>query len=119
VADRYWPGRTGRSFAYGSLLRSGAELRMGSDAPVAPLDPWIAISAGVSRSRDGREAWHPEQRLPLDVALAASARTEVETGAVADLIVLERDPFECDGTELRDMRVAATLLGGRFSHRKF
>lgn len=117
VAERYWPGRTGRSFAYGSLLRSGAELRMGSDAPVAPLDPWIAISAGVSRTRDGREAWHPEQRLPLVEALAASARTEVAEGEPADLIVLERDPFECESDELREMRVAATLLGGRFTHR--
>lgn len=117
VADRYWAGRTGRSFAYGSLLRSGAELRMGSDAPVAPLDPWIAISAGVTRSRGGRDVWHPEQRLPIEAALTASARSGFAEGEPADLVVLERDPLSCDEGELRDMRVAATLLGGRFTHR--
>lgn len=119
VADRYWTGRTGGAFAFGSLLRAGAELRLGSDAPVAPLDPWIGISAGVSRSRDGRNAWHPEQRLPLDAALAASARTTLAVGEPADLVVVDRDPYDTSSDELRDMHVSATLLGGRFTWRAF
>ena len=53
VADRYWAGRTDRAFAFGSLHRAGVRLALGSDAPVAPLDPWIAVDAAVSRSRDG------------------------------------------------------------------
>ena len=73
VADRYWAGRTHRAFAYRSLLDAGAELVLGSDAPVAPLDPWITLAAAVHRSADGRPSWHPEQEIPLDVALAASA----------------------------------------------
>jgi predicted amidohydrolase YtcJ len=117
VADHHWAGRTGRAFAFGSLHRSGAELRLGSDAPVAPLDPWISLSAATSRSRGDREAWHPEQRLPLDVALAASVRTALAVGQPADLVLVERDPYASDRDELRTMPVAATLLGGRFTHR--
>ena len=117
VADRHWSGRTGRAFAFGSLHRSGAALRLGSDAPVAPLDPWISLSAATSRSRGEREAWHPEQRLPLDVALAASVRTSLAVGQPADLVLTDRDPYASDRDELRAMPVAATLLGGRFTWR--
>lgn len=54
VAEHYWPGRTGRAFALRSLLDSGASVVFGSDAPVAPLDPWVAVSAAVARARPGR-----------------------------------------------------------------
>ncbi|HEY8720856.1 amidohydrolase [Pengzhenrongella sp.] len=117
VADRHWAGRTGRAFAYGDLRAAGATLALGSDAPVAPLDPWLAISAAVHRTRNGREPWHPEQRLPLDVALAASTggRAAPEPGDVADLAILEADPYAVDPAGLRAMAVAGTLLGGRWT----
>lgn len=117
VADRHWRGRTDRAFAFGSLHQAGATLRFGSDAPVAVLDPWVAISAATSRSRDGRVPWHPEQRVPLDVALAASmrGRTRPTVGDVADLAVLDADPYQLTADELRELPVAATLLGGRFT----
>lgn len=117
VADHHWAGRTDRAFAFGSLHRAGAELRLGSDAPVAPLDPWISISAATARSRGEREAWHPEQQVPLDVALAASTRSTLAVGQPADLVITGRDPYASDRDELRDMPVAATLLGGRFTWR--
>jgi hypothetical protein len=120
IAEVYWPGRTGRAFPLESLEAAGVALRLGSDAPVAPLDPWIAMAAAVTRSRDGREPWHPEQRLPAAVALAASTdgRASVVGGSVADLVVLEADPLASDSIGvLREMPVAATLLAGRFTHR--
>lgn len=117
VADRHWAGRTGRAFAFGSLLRAGAELRLGSDAPVAPLDPWQAIASAVGRERDGREAWHPEQRIPVVDALRASVRSEIAIGAPADIAVLEADPLAAPLDVLRGMPVAATFLAGRATHR--
>lgn len=117
VADRYWAGRTGHAFALKSLRDAGAELSLGSDAPVAPLDPWVTIAAAVGRARDGREPWHPEQSISVDDALAASVRTRVAVGEQADLAVLELDPFTALPDQLRSMPVAATLLGGRFTHR--
>jgi predicted amidohydrolase YtcJ len=117
VADRHWHGRTDRAFAFRSLHDAGATVHLGSDAPVAPLDPWLAISAAVSRSRDGRDAWHPEQSLPVDLALSASARGRytVAEGEAADLVVLGADPLTASAEELRTMPVDATMLGGRWT----
>ena len=117
VADRHWAGRTGRSFAFGSLHRAGVALRLGSDAPVAPLDPWQAIASATTRSRGDREAWHPEQAIPFEVAYAASTRGRlgIAVGEVADLAVLEADPATASRDELRALPVAATLVGGGFT----
>ena len=117
VADRYWAGRTGRAFAYASLRAAGATIVLGSDAPVAPLDPWLAIAAAVHRTRGGREPWHLEQAIGLDVALAASTggRAEVAVGDVADLAIVDVDPYEADAETLRAMPVSGTLLGGRWT----
>lgn len=119
VADRYWRGRTGDAFPLASLLAAGATLRFGSDAPVAPLDPWQGIATAVTRSRDEREPWHPEQRIPLEVALAGSMRGRLrpQLGDLADLAILDADPFGMPVEALRTMPVAGTLLGGRWTWR--
>lgn len=115
VSERFWAGRTDRLYAFRSLLDAGATLLFGSDAPVAPLDPWVAIDAAVTRERDGRPAWHPEQRITPQEALAASTRSTVAVGQPADLAIVDRDPLVPD---LRTMPVAATLLAGRYTHKE-
>ncbi|WP_022891914.1 amidohydrolase [Agromyces subbeticus] len=119
VADHYWAGRTDRAFMLAELAAAGVELALGSDAPVAPLDPWVAIAAAVGRSRDGREPWHPEQAIEARVALAASTGghgSAVQAGGPADLTIVDVDPFAASVDELRTMPVAATLVGGRITH---
>ena len=119
VADRYWAGRTDRAFAFGALHDAGVRLALGSDAPVAPLDPWVAVDAAVSRSRDGRPAWHPEQAIDRRVALESSVDGRgltVAVGAPADLVVLDADPLVAP---LRGMPVAGTLVAGGWTHRAF
>jgi predicted amidohydrolase YtcJ len=119
VADHYWAGRTDRAFAYGDLVAAGASLALGSDAPVAPLDPWLAIAAAVHRSRDGRPAWHPEQAVSRETALAASVRggLPIADDDPADLVIVDRDPMTTSPDELRAMPVAGTLLGSRWTWR--
>lgn len=116
VAERYWVGRTDRAFTLRSILDAGGTLSLGSDAPVAPLDPWQAIASAVGRSRDGRAPWHPEQSITVAEALAASTRTGsavVRGGEIADLVIVDRDPYTASPDELRSMPVAATILNGR------
>ncbi|MEU4670799.1 amidohydrolase family protein [Amycolatopsis sp. NPDC023774] len=118
VADRHWYGRTDRAYAYRALLEAGARLEIGSDAPVAPLDPWDGIAAAVGRTDDDRPAWHPEQAIPLADALAAASggRRGVAVGDVADLMITAADPSHLSPAQLRDMPLTATILAGKPTH---
>ncbi|ORY88866.1 hypothetical protein BCR35DRAFT_288693 [Leucosporidium creatinivorum] len=124
LADRFWEGRTSRAFPYRSLIDGGAKIRMGSDCPVAPLEPWGAMAAGVSRERQGEEGlggWHPEQALSHREAYEGSTwsgRASIEVGDVADLCVTNGDPLAASAKELRAMVVVGTLLEGRWTHRE-
>ncbi|MET0304046.1 MAG: amidohydrolase family protein, partial [Microbacteriaceae bacterium] len=114
VADVIWQGRTDRAFAFESLLSVGARIVLGSDAPVAPLDPWISMAAAVSRSRDGRDPWHPEQRVSALAAWRASTgRTGLAVGDPADVVVTDLDPLVATDEQLRSFPVAATIVAGR------
>ena len=116
VTDHYWAGRGDRAYAFRTMLDAGATLEFGSDAPVAPLDPWITMAAAVTRSRDGREPWHPEQSVPVSAALAASQGgvAALAEGGLADLVVTDADPLTA---ALRDMPVHATMVAGEWTYR--
>jgi predicted amidohydrolase YtcJ len=118
VADRHWPDRTATAFPYGSLLRAGARLELGSDAPVSEPDPWKAIADAVYRTDDDRPPWHIEQAIPLRAALeaASAGRSTVEVGDPADLVVVPADPASLSNQDLRSLPVLATMVGGRLTH---
>lgn len=122
LTDRVWAGQTAQPYPLRALADTGANLLFGSDAPVTPLDPWAGMASAVFRTRDGRDAWQPQQRVEAATALAASTRggsvvpARIEPGDVADLAICERDPLTADEAGLRGMRVGATLLGGRLTH---
>lgn len=116
LVNRLWAQQTSIGYPLASLRDAGVTLRFGSDAPVAALDPWQAISAAVSRTDDDREAWRPEERLSIDDALAASVRSALRPGDVADLVVVGADPLTATGPQLRVMPVETTVLAGRVTH---
>ena len=123
LADLHWSGATSRAFPYAALLAAGADIVLGSDAPVAPLDPWDAVASAVHRSLDDRDAWHPDQHLTLPQALSAASggRACVRVGDVADLVLLAEDPADVlvrgGPGALRSPEVLGTLVGGRWTHR--
>ncbi len=119
AADANWGDRTDRAFPLRSLLAAGATLALGSDAPVAPLDPWTAMSAATTRSAlDGRGPWHPEQAITRTEALFASSRgrARIRVGDPADIAVLDADPLGVPDRTFASMPVAATLVAGRFTY---
>ena len=128
LADRFWSGTTSLPYAYRALLDSGATVVNGSDAPIEELDPLEGLRAGVLRTLDAREAWHPEQAVTVEEALIASTvapawlarderrRGKLVPGYFADLVVLDRDPLTCEPDELAETRVVATMLGGTWTH---
>ncbi|MDQ0612697.1 putative amidohydrolase YtcJ [Microbacterium sp. W4I4] len=120
MVEDLWRHQQAVSYPLATLLTAGIRVRFGSDAPVAPLDPWVTIAAAVHRTDDERALWHPEDRVSIDQALLASSRhgdASIGLGAVADLVLCGADPRAAGREELRRMRVAATILGGRVTFR--
>ena len=118
------PERARWQYPFGDLHRAGARLAMGSDWPVSTPDPLAAIHTAVNRTaygepgRAGTEPFLPEQAVALETAFAAYTSGSawlnhrddagvLEPGSVADLVVLDRDPFA--GPPERDRRGAGRL----------
>jgi hypothetical protein len=128
LAERFWPDRLEGAYAFRSLVESGALVANGSDAPIEELDPWAGICAGVLRTIDERPPWRPEQAVTLEQALHATCvapawlsgderrRGKLLPGYLADLVVLDRDPFTVEPEALPEVRVVATMVGGRWVH---
>jgi predicted amidohydrolase YtcJ len=126
LADRYWPEKT--AYAWRTLWDAGTLVANGSDAPIEELDPWAGVVAGVLRTLDERSAWRPDEAVTLEEALLATCvnpawlarderrRGRLLPGYLADLVVLDRDPFACRADELPEVQVVATMVGGRWTH---
>lgn len=121
LADREWAHQPGAAYPLQSLHDAGANLLFGSDAPVAPLDPWVGIANAVERTNSDREAWNGHERVSVATAIAASTRGSqheplVEVGLEADLAFCATDPYATEGQDLRAMQIAATMIAGRLTH---
>lgn len=122
--------RSSWQYPFGDLLRSGATLAAGSDWSVSTPDPMAAIHVAVNRkaSREHAEgdyeSFLPEQRIDLGTSITAytagSAYVNhledsgtIRVGALADLALLDRDPFEHPADEIGDTKTLQTFVGGR------
>ena len=130
MADQFWGERSRLAYAMKTQLDFGARLALGSDAPVESPNPFWGLHAAVTRRRaDGSpsaDGWYPEQKLTLSQAWegytlgpAYAAGMEnrlgrLAPGHLADLIVLEKDPFDCDPDELLDLHSSATMVAGEW-----
>jgi predicted amidohydrolase YtcJ len=120
--------RASRTYAFRTFIDHGVRLAFGTDWPVAPLDPMLGLYAATTRATlDGRNpgGWFPEQKLTVQEAIAAytlgSAYAEfqehekgsIEPGKLADFVLLDEDPLTVPAARLREVKVAATWVGGR------
>lgn len=135
MADRYWGQRAQYSYAWRTMLESGATLVFGSDAPVEPIDPIRGIHAAVTRRRpDGApdpDGWRPAQKLTLAETLHAFTQAAAFTagqeamagsitpGKLADLTLFDQDLFALDPHDLQHATVAGTVVNGTFRYRTF
>ena len=122
LAKRYWADKLDGTYSFRSLLESGAVIANGSDAPIEELDPWAGVVAAVLGH------FREDQRLTLEQALHATcvapawlshderSRGTLLPGRLADLVVLDRDPFAIPADELPEVQVVATMTGGRWTH---
>lgn len=128
MADKYWGKRSRYGYAWKSLSQRGTHLALGSDAPVDSPNPFWGIHAAITRQRPdgspGPEGWYPEERLSVGEAIAGyttgpayaagmeNRLGQLSPGFLADLIVLDNDPFTCKSAQIRDFKPKATMVGG-------
>ena len=125
------PERTTWQYPFGSLLRAGARLAMGSDWSVSTANPLLEIEVAVSRVADydrTADPFLPDERITLDDALAGFTigsayvnhlETEtgtLEVGKLADLVVLDRDVDDPASGPIGDARVIGTFVEGVAVH---
>ena len=121
------------TYAFRSLLDSGAVLAFGSDWPVAPMVPLIGIYAAVTRrTLDGKNpnGWVPQQKISVAEAVHAytvgaayaegqeKSKGSISAGKLADLVVLSDDIFAIDPIQIERTKVDMTILGGKIIYER-
>ena len=127
-AEKYIGRRIRTTYAFRSLLDSGATLAFGSDWFVAPPTPLEGIYAAVTRrTLDDRNpaGWVPEEKITVEEALRAytvnaayasfdeSRKGVLSPGRLADLVMLDRNLFEIAPEQIRQAQAVLTVVGGR------
>jgi len=118
IVDRLGKARARWAYAFKSLVKEGVVTMGGSDAPVELVSPILGVYAAVARKT------FPEEQLTVDEALrlytinAAYGSFEehvkgsIETGKLADLVVLSKDPYKIAPEQIKDIKVEMTIVGG-------
>ncbi|MBX7053723.1 MAG: amidohydrolase [Pyrinomonadaceae bacterium] len=116
------------TYAFRTLLDTGAVLAFGSDSPVAPLNPLFGVYAAVTRrTLDDKNpnGWIPEQKISVDETVRAftwgsaygefqeNVKGTLELGKLADFVVLSDDIFTMDATKIGGVTVVMTVVDGR------
>ncbi len=130
---RIGPERARTTYAFRSLLESGAVLAFGSDWPVAPMAPLMGIyAAATRRTLDGKhpEGWVPEQKIAVAEAIRAytmgsayasfdeKIKGSIEPGKLADMVVVSEDILSIAPAEIEKARVEITVFDGRVIYRR-
>ena len=134
IDDGRWAGkrldekRLKGTYAFRTLLDTGAVLAFGSDSPVASLNSILGIYAAVTRrTLDDKNpnGWIPEQKISVEEAVRAfthgSAYAEfqenekgtIEPGKLADLVILSDDIFTIDPGNIGKTTVVTTIMDGK------
>jgi predicted amidohydrolase YtcJ len=116
------------TYAFRTLLDSGAVLAFGSDSPVASLNPLWGIYAAVTRrTLDDKNpnGWIPEQKISVEEAVRGftygsaygefqeNVKGTLEIGKLADLVIISDDIFTIDPVKIRDAKVLTTVMDGK------
>jgi hypothetical protein len=134
--DNIYPIRLGKerdsyTWPINTLAKSGAQMAFGSDFPVVELDPMLEIYRAVTRlHHDGepKGGWNPKEKISLAEALTyytygpafgnfmEDKLGTIETGKLADVIVMDRDLFAIEAAELLESKVTLTVMNGNVVH---
>jgi predicted amidohydrolase YtcJ len=118
------------AYVWQKLMKSGAVVINGTDAPVEDVNPIASFYASVSRKLNNGSVFFPDQRMSREEALrsytlnAAYAAFEehikgsLSPGKLADITVLSKDIMSVAEGEIPATEVLYTLVGGKVVYRK-
>jgi len=139
ISDLFFaPSRLGQerlagAYAWQSLIKSGAIIAGGSDAPVERGEPMIEFYAAVARKSVkgfSGEGWHPEQAVsreqalkmftawPAFAAFEEKDKGSIEVGKLADLTVLSKDIMKIPEPEILTTTCAMIVIDGEIVFEK-
>ena len=129
VPDRLGAARSEEgAYVWQKLMKSGAVVTNGTDAPVENVDPIPNYYAAVTRKLAGGRVFYPAQRMSRMEALrsytllnAFSAFEEdvkgsLTVGKLADVTVLSKDITSVPDDEIRTVKVTYTIIGGKVAY---
>lgn len=118
--ERLGSERKKHLYPFASFIRHKVVLTAGSDCPIENPNPFEGIWSATERpGLDSGEKLTVSQAIkaytecPAYASFSEDIRGTLEPGKAADLVVLDRDPFECDSNSLRKTRVLETIIGGK------
>jgi predicted amidohydrolase YtcJ len=118
------------AYVWQRLMKTGAIVSNGTDAPVEDLDPIPNYYATVTRKTKDGKTFYPEQRMsrmealksmtlnPAYAAFQEDSRGSLKVGKLADVTVLSKDITAVPDDEIQSARVTYTIVGGKILYRK-
>jgi predicted amidohydrolase YtcJ len=121
------------TYAFRALLDKNAIVAFGSDWDVAPVSPLWGIYAAVTRQTlDGKHknGWVPEQKITVEEAIkcytlngayadfSENEKGSIEKDKLADFVVLSSNILEILPSEIKDVEVNMTVVGGEIVFEK-
>jgi predicted amidohydrolase YtcJ len=122
----YGADRVNHMFALRSFIDAGIRPTQASDYPPGPFEPMMALQSEVTRTDAKGNVWGPQQKITLEEAIRVGAingayasyeenvKGSIEPGKFADLVVLERDVFKEDSSNIINIPIERTMVGGRW-----
>jgi predicted amidohydrolase YtcJ len=122
------PERAQRAWSFHSIEADGGRLAFGSDWPVVTMNPWEGLQTAITRrTAEGKPegGFVPNEAISLEDGIKAytlgaafAGRKEkeegsLETGKLADLIVVDQDLFKIPASEIGKTQVLLTMVGGK------
>ena len=133
IENRVGKNRSKMSYPWKSYYDKGINLSGSSDAPIEPFNPFLGIYAAVTRqdfNEKPKDGWKPKEKMSIAEALEIftkgsayqsfeeDIKGNLETGKLADFLVIDRNIKKIDKNKIKDIQVLETYVGGNLVYQK-
>ncbi|MCJ7507217.1 MAG: amidohydrolase [candidate division Zixibacteria bacterium] len=132
MAIKHWGKRCVNAYRLKSFLNNGIRVIFGSDCPIEDLNPLKGIYAAVTRKREkvNESPFYPKERINIREAILGftkwpaiasgeeKQKGSIQTGKLADMIVLSENIFKVPSREIPNIKVLVTIFDGKIVYGK-